>query len=144
MAVVELDLELAHRVIQHCLMQAKTRFCKPVCAAVCDANGFLISFARADGAPVRSIALSQQKAYTVARMGVTTTAFLERLRREDIAIGYFCDPLLTALPGGALLEDSMGRIIGAVGISGLAPLEDQLLADTATAFVQHSKQTTGS
>jgi glc operon protein GlcG len=142
MAVVELDIELAQRVLHHCLAQAKTRFGKPVCAAVCDANGFLLSFARADGAPLRSIALSQQKAYTAARIGVTTTAFLERLRREDIVIGYFCDPLLTALPGGALLEDGSRRIIGAVGISGLAPAEDQLLADTGTGFLQHSTQST--
>jgi glc operon protein GlcG len=142
MAVVELDLEFAQRVLHHCLAQAKARFAKPVCAAVCDVNGFLISFARADGAPLRSIALSQQKAYTAARMGVTTTAFLERLRHEDIAIGYFCDPLLTALPGGALLKDGTHRIIGAVGISGLAPAEDQLLADTATGFVQQSTQST--
>ncbi|HEY1998978.1 heme-binding protein [Paraburkholderia sp.] len=138
MAVVEPDLERAQRVLQHCLAQARTRFDKPVCAAVCDANGFLIAFARADGAPLRSIALSQQKAYTAARMGSTTTAFLERLRREDIAIGYFCDPLLTALPGGALLEDGMHGVIGAIGISGLAPAEDQVLADTGTGFIQQT------
>jgi uncharacterized protein GlcG (DUF336 family) len=142
MAVVELDLELAQRVLHHCLAQAKTRFGKPVCAAVCDANGFLIAFARADGAPLRSIALSQQKAYTAARMGVTTTAFLERLRREDIAIGYFCDALLTALPGGALLEDGTPGVIGALGISGLAPAEDQLLAGVGTGFIQLSTQST--
>jgi glc operon protein GlcG len=144
MALVELDLEHAQRVLDHYLAQAKTSFGKPVCAAISDANGFLIAFARADGAPLRSIALSQQKAYTAARMGVTTTAFLERLRREDIAIGYFCDPLLTALPGGAPLEDGTRRIIGALGISGLAPAEDQLLADTGTGFVQHSTQSTRS
>jgi uncharacterized protein GlcG (DUF336 family) len=69
-------------------------------------------------------------------MGGTTAAFLERLRREDIAIGYFCDPLLTALPGGALLEDGAGRVIGAVGISGLAPAEDQLLADSGSEVVR--------
>jgi uncharacterized protein GlcG (DUF336 family) len=142
MAVVELDLELAQRVLHHCLAEAKTRFGKPVCAAVCDANGLLIAFARADGAPLRSIALSQQKAYTAARMGVTTTAFLERLRREDIAIGYFCDALLTALPGGALLEDGTPGVIGALGISGLAPAEDQLLADAGTGFIQLSTQST--
>ena len=65
-------------------------------------------------------------------------AFLERLRREDIPIGYFCDALLTALPGGALIEDGTGRAIGAVGISGLTPAEDQLLADAGTGFVQLS------
>jgi glc operon protein GlcG len=142
MTVVELDLELAHSLLHHCVAEAKKRFGKPVCAAVCDPHGFLIAFSRADGAPLRSIALSQQKAYTSVRMGVTTTAFLERLRREDIAIGYFCDALLTALPGGALLEDGTHRVIGAIGISGLAPAEDQLLADSGTGFVQISTQTT--
>lgn len=138
MANVELALELAQRLLDHCVAQARERFGKPVCAAVCDAQGFLIGFARADGAPVRSIALSQQKAYTSTRIGSTTMAFLERLRREDIPIGYFCDALLTALPGGALIEDGTGRAIGAVGISGLTPAEDQLLADAGTGFVQLS------
>jgi glc operon protein GlcG len=138
MANVELALELAQRLLDHCVAQARERFGKPVCAAVCDAQGLLIGFARADGAPVRSIALSQQKAYTSARIGSTTMAFLERLRREDIPIGYFCDALLTALPGGALIEDGTGRAIGAVGISGLTPAEDQLLADAGTGFVQLS------
>jgi glc operon protein GlcG len=142
MAVAELDLQLAQRLLDHCVAQARERFGKPVCVAVCDAHGFLIGFARADGAPVRSIALSQQKAYTSTRMGGTTTAFLERLRREDIAIGYFCDALLTALPGGALLEDGAGRMIGGLGISGLAPAEDQLLADAGTSFIQLATQRT--
>ena len=142
MAVVELDMELAQRLLNHCVAQAKERFGKPVCVAVCDMHGFLIAFARADGAPARSIALSQQKAYTSTRMSSTTTAFLERLRREDIAIGYFCDALLTALPGGALLEDGTRRVIGAIGISGLAPAEDQLLADAGTHFIELSTQPT--
>jgi glc operon protein GlcG len=136
MAAVELDLPLAQRLLNRCVTQAQERFNKPVCVAVCDAHGFLVAFSRADGAPVRSIALSQQKAYTATRMGGTTTAFLERLRREDIAIGYFCDALLTALPGGALLDDGTGRVIGAVGISGLAPAEDQMLADAGSSFIQ--------
>jgi glc operon protein GlcG len=105
---------------------------------VCDAHGFLTAFARADGTPVRSIALAQQKAYTCTRMGSTTSAFLERLRREDLALGYFCDPLLTALPGGALLDDGNGRPIGAVGVSGLAPAEDQLLADSCSDVLLHA------
>lgn len=140
MASAELDLERAQNLLDHLVAEAKERFGKPVCVAVCDAHGFLIAFARAASSPVRSIALAQQKAYTCTRMGGTTTAFLERLRREDIPIGYFCDPLLTALPGGALLEDGTGRVIGAVGISGLAPVEDQLLADSSSDVVQRLLQ----
>jgi len=134
-AVAPVDLDHAQQLVEHLVSDAKKTFGKPVCIAVCDAHGFLIAFARADGAPVRSIAISQQKAYTCARIGTTTTAFLERLRRENIEIGYFCDPLLTALPGGALLHDAQGRATGAVGVSGLAPHEDQQLADSGSMLI---------
>jgi len=130
-----LELNHAQHLVVHLVTEAKTRFGKPACVAVCDAYGFLIAFARADGAPVRSITISQQKAYTCARIGSTTTAFHERLLREGISIDYFCDPLFTALPGGALLYDSDRSIIGAVGVSGLAPDQDQLLANSGNAVI---------
>jgi glc operon protein GlcG len=136
MSAVALDLERAQQLVSHLIAQAQQQFNKPVCVSVCDAHGFLLAFGRADASPVRSIALSQQKAYTCTRMLCTTSAFLERLRREDLAIGYFCDPLLTALPGGALLEAGAGNVIGAVGISGLAPADDQHLADSGSSVIQ--------
>jgi uncharacterized protein GlcG (DUF336 family) len=138
---LQMDLTSAQDLIAYAVGQARQKFDKPVCVAVCDAHGFLIGFNRADGAPVRSIALAQQKAYTSTRMGSTTTAFLARLRKEDIPIGFFCDPLLTALPGGALLTDGAGRVLGAIGISGLAPAEDQELAGDGADFIV--KRTSG-
>ncbi len=134
---MSLDLKLTRDLLEHAITQAGQKFEKPACVAVCDAQGFLIGFFRADGAPLRSIALAQQKAYTATRMGCSTTAFLARLRRDDIPIGYFCDPLLTALPGGALLLDSTGGVIGGVGVSGLAPEQDQEIADCGADFTRH-------
>ena len=85
MTVVDpIALTDAQHVVDHLVSEAKKTFGKPICAAVCDPYGFLIAFSRADGGPVRSIALSQQKAYTCARIGSGTDAFLERLRRENI------------------------------------------------------------
>ena len=102
---------------------------KAACLSVCDQYGFLLSFTRMDGAPVRSIQIAQQKAYTCARIGTNTNAFLERLRTENIPVSYFCDDQLTALPGGAVLQDPQGNMVGGVGVSGLAPHEDQAIAD---------------
>jgi glc operon protein GlcG len=124
-----LDLQRVQTLLANAIAIAQQRFSRPVCVSVCDSHGFLVGFYRMDGAPVRSIQISQQKAHTSVRMGVSTEAFLARLRREDIPIGYFCDPLLTALPGGAVLSDATGRTMGGVGISGLTPAEDQALAD---------------
>jgi glc operon protein GlcG len=132
--VVDITLQLTQALLAYATDQARQEFNRPVCVALCDSRGFLTGFFRMDGAPVRSIQLSQQKAYTCTRMSVTTEAFLARLRHDDIPIGYFCDPLLTALPGGAVLTNAQGIMTGGVGISGLAPSEDQTLADRIARF----------
>jgi uncharacterized protein GlcG (DUF336 family) len=43
---------------------------------------------------------------------------------------------LTGLPGGAVLRNSAGEVIGAAGISGLAVEEDQIIADRMAAVAQ--------
>jgi len=124
-----LTLEAARQLLDRAMAKATQEFKRPICVAVCDAQGFLLAFARMEGAPVRSIAISQGKAYSAARMGVSTQAILERLKREGIEIGYFCDPLLTALPGGSVIKDKSGTVVGAIGVSGLTSAEDQLITD---------------
>ena len=121
------------------MAKARQDFTKPICVSVCDAQGFLLAFARMEGAPVRSIQISQGKAYTAARMGVSTQAVLERLKTEGIEIAYFCDPLMTALPGGSVLKESSGTMIGAVGVSGLTAAQDQLITDAVAGLVLSGK-----
>lgn len=108
--------------------------------AVCDANGFLLAFARSDGAPLRTIAIAQDKAYTSARMGVTTTAFHERLLNEELQSRDFSDERFTPLPGGAPLCDPLGKLYGALGVSGLAPAEDQTVATAISRRWSRSEQ----
>ncbi len=107
---------------------------KAVCLSICDAQGFLVSFVRMDKATLRSIEIAQRKAYSSVRLGLTTAAFDTRLKRENIPIGYFADALLTALPGGSVIHNASGDIIGGVGVSGLTPQEDQELADDLAGF----------
>ena len=95
------------------------------------------------GAPARSVRISQGKAYSAARMGVTTQAVLERLHREKIEIGYFCDPEITALPGGSPLKNAAGRMVGAVGVSGLTSAEDQSVTDAMAAAFAAQPPTAG-
>ena len=130
-----LTLDIARQCVDRAMARAKQEFKRPICVAVCDPQGFLLAFARMEGAPVRSIQISQGKAYTAARMGVSTEAVLARLKKEGIEIGYFCDPLLTALPGGSVLKDESGTAVGAIGVSGLTSAEDQLVTDYIADFV---------
>ena len=125
----DLSLDQAQALVRRALEMAMQEHGRPICAAVCDERGLLLAFARMDGAPARSVRISQGKAYSAARLGVTTQAMLERLHREQIEIGYFCDPELTALPGGSPLKDDGGRVLGAVGVSGLSSAQDQAITD---------------
>jgi len=124
-----LTFDLACQWLDQAMAKAIQDFKRPVCVSVCDAQGLMLAFGRMDAAPVRSVAIAQGKAYSAARMGVTTQALLDRLHRENIQIGYFCDPQLTALPGGSPLKDKSGALCGAIGVSGLSSAEDQQVTD---------------
>jgi uncharacterized protein GlcG (DUF336 family) len=135
---MELSLQMAQALVAKAIEKATEDYKRPICVAVCDKYGFLLAFGRMDGAPVRSIAISQGKAYTAARMGVNTDAFLERLHRDNVPAGYFCDTQLTGLPGGSVLKDANGNMAGAAGISGLAPQEDQAIANMMAEILSKS------
>lgn len=134
-----LTLSAANKCLEHAVGKAQEEFKRPICVSVCDAYGFLVGFSRMEGAPIRSIAISQQKAHTATRMGMSTDAFLERLRSDNIDIRYFCDPLMTALPGGNLLKDKNGAVVGAVGVSGLKPAEDQAITESVAKLFEAGK-----
>ncbi len=129
----DFTLEHAQALVQSAIARATHDHGRPICVAVCDDRGLLLAFARMDGAPARSVRIAQGKAYSAARMGVSTAALLARLHRERIDVGYFCDPELTALPGGSPLKDAGGRLLGAVGVSGLSSAEDQAITDALAA-----------
>lgn len=133
---MELSLQTVDHLVATAIEHANAEFGRPICVAVCDAHGFLLAFKRIPGSPIRSIAIAQGKAYTAARMGIPTDAFLGRLHREEVSASDFCDDRLTALPGGAVLKDPAGVVIGGIGISGLAPHEDQVVVNALAAIVQ--------
>jgi len=131
----EIGLARARELVTKALETAAAKFKRPICIAIVDEAGFLLAFARQDGAPLRSIQISEGKAYTAARMGVTTQAFFERLKRDEIRPIDFCDAKLTSLAGGAPLKNAAGKMIGAAGVSGLASSEDQEIVDLLAAEV---------
>lgn len=125
------NLKQANDLIRIAIEKSAVDYGRPVCVAICDAAGFLVAFQRMEGAPLRSIAISQGKAYSAARMQMNTDALLARMHRENITPAYFCDDKITALPGGSILKSAGGTIIGSIGISGLTSEEDQHIANHA-------------
>ncbi len=61
---------------------------------------------------------------------LTSTQDLARqLREAGRDVHVYTDPSFSLFPGGAVIRLSDGTIIGAVGISGRTPEEDQSLAN---------------
>jgi glc operon protein GlcG len=122
-------LDAANYSLARAMARAQQDFGRTVCVAICETLGFLVAFARREGAPVRSIRISQGKAHSAARMGAWAESFLARSHEDGIEISYFCDPLLTARPGGGVLKDESGTLLRVIGISGLTSAEDQVISD---------------
>jgi len=132
-----LDVDAVRVLLEHASAKISHDFKRPACIAISDANGELLGFLRMDGGPARSIRIAQCKAYTAARMQSSTHDLFLRLQRDKEDIRFFCDPEFTAFPGGNLLRNSENKIVGSVGISGLAPREDHAVSEALASLVKN-------
>ena len=132
---MDMSLETVQNLIAKAVERASNEFKRPISVAVCDSSGFLLAFTRMPGATLRSIPIAQAKAYTSAYMGISTEAFAERLQCENVPASFFSDARLTGLPGGVVLKNAAGVIVGAAGVSGLTPQEDQEVVRTMAVLI---------
>jgi glc operon protein GlcG len=109
--------------------------------AVSDQHGELIALARMDGAPLSSITIAINKAYSAARERKPSKAIGDAARNPEkgFDIGYFGDPRFTGWGGGVPIWFG-GAVVGAIAVSGLPQLEDIELASWAAELISVSKQ----
>jgi glc operon protein GlcG len=102
--------------------------------AVADAYGELIGLMRMDGAPLPSIQIATNKAWTAARERKPTRDLGQSARHPDTGfdMAYYGDPRYIGWGGGipVLVE---GSVVGAVAVSGLPELIDMELAQIGVA-----------
>jgi glc operon protein GlcG len=97
--------------------------------AVADPYGELIALSRMDGAPLPSITIAMNKAYTAARKQEPTRDIGQRVRdaEKGFDIAYYGDPRYVGWGGGIPVLMN-GQIVGAVAVSGLPEPEDMEMA----------------
>jgi glc operon protein GlcG len=100
---------------------------KGAAIAVVDEHGELLAFLRTDGCRLPSITIAMNKAYTAAREQKTSRAVGQASRTEDFPLTNFGELRYVSWGGGVpILYD--GKVVGAVGVSGLPEEEDMVLA----------------
>jgi glc operon protein GlcG len=104
--------------------------------AVVDPAGELIAFARMDGAPVSSIRIAANKAYSAARERKSTEEIGQKARHPEkgFEIAYFGDERFVGWGGGVPVWRD-GEVVGAIAVSGLPQAEDIRLATWAAGLI---------
>jgi glc operon protein GlcG len=113
---------------------------KSVGVAVADSHGELVAFARMDGAPISSIRIAANKAWTAARERKATKEIGDKVRdpQKGHDIAYYGDPRFVGWGGGIPIWKD-GMVAGAVAVSGLSSREDIELATLALELIGAQK-----
>ncbi|MBA5792347.1 heme-binding protein [Flavobacterium sp. xlx-214] len=123
-----ITLELARKVIDAAIKKSEELNVK-MNIAVVDAGTNLVAFNKMDDAWLGSIDISQKKART-ARFFNMDTGAIGQLSQPGGAlynIEHSNNGLIT-FPGGVVIKDANGTIIGAVGVSGSTVEDDHAVA----------------
>ena len=113
-------------------LEAIARVGKGAAIAVVDDHGELLAFIRTDDCPLSSITIAQNKAFTAARQREESRAVGDASRRDNFPLTNFGDPRFVGWGGGVPIVVD-GRVVGAIGVSGLPEEEDMAIARKAAA-----------
>ena len=98
--------------------------------AVLDAGGVLAAFLRMPGAPLHSVDIAIDKAYTAASFGLATSQWSAALQQHSVAVrdGIVRRPRFVAF-GGGLPVIEVGQCIGGIGVAGATEEQDEAIAN---------------
>ncbi len=131
-----MKLEIAQRIVAEALSAARARSLRPLAIAVLDARGALKAFAAEDGTSLRRGDVAIGKAYGAVALGLGSRAIHARALKEPhfiAAVTHVVGGALVPVPGGVLVRDASGGLVGAVGISGDSSDNDEAVACAAIA-----------
>jgi glc operon protein GlcG len=133
-----IDYSEAKRVVD-LIVENALQMRKAVVVAVADCRGELVAFARMDAAPVSSVIIAMNKAWTAARTGKPTQEIGEKVKdpQKGHDISYYGDPRFVGWGGGIPVWKD-GDVAGAVAVSGLSSKEDSFLAGLGVDLIKQN------
>jgi uncharacterized protein GlcG (DUF336 family) len=129
--MAEISLRKARVIMRKTLAKSRELNLKPISIVILDTGGHVKAFEREDGASPGRFDIAQGKAYGSIMLGMAGTAQMARAESQ----GYFVASVNGAyggkfipVPGGVLVRDARGAVIGAVGVTGDSSENDALVA----------------
>ena len=120
--------ELAHRMIAAAEAKAQ-EMNTPFVIAVVDESGVLKAFSRMDGAPLLSVQVAQDKAYTAVGFAMPTDGWYDFIKDDPpLAAGATTGIDRLVVFGGGYPITVGGKLVGGIGVSGSHYSQDMEVA----------------
>jgi uncharacterized protein GlcG (DUF336 family) len=129
--MTSISLSQATIVVDAALDAGRKAGLMPLTVVVLDKGGHMVALKREDKSGILRVEIATGKAYAALGMGVSSRLLRDRLAdRPNFVSGISsaADGRFVAVPGGVLIRNGAGDIIGAIGISGDASDKDEYCA----------------
>ena len=126
-----MTLELARRMVDVALAKSHELKFKPLAIAVLDARGCLVAFAAQDGTSLLRAEVARAKGYGALALGMGSRAIFKRAQEQPFfvdAVNSLANGAIVPVPGGVLIRDGRGVLLGVIGISGDTADNDEICA----------------
>jgi uncharacterized protein GlcG (DUF336 family) len=128
---VNISLETAKAITAGVRAAGKERGLKPLTVVVLDAGGHVLSVEREDGSSNNRFEIAFGKAYGALALGMGSRSLMARAEQQPYFINSAAAAIggkLVPVPGGVLVKDENGAVVGCVGVSGDTSDNDELAA----------------
>jgi uncharacterized protein GlcG (DUF336 family) len=128
---VSIGLETAKSITAGARAAAKEYGLKPLTVVVLDAGGHVVSVEREDGSSNNRFEIAFGKAYGALALGMGSRSLMARAEQQPYFIASATAAIggrLIPVPGGVLVKDEAGTVVGCVGVSGDTSDNDELAA----------------
>jgi uncharacterized protein GlcG (DUF336 family) len=119
-----ISFELAQKMVDRAVAKARELGVNEN-VAILDDGGNLKAFSRMDGAPIPTIEMAQNKAYT-ALLGVSTQDFFNFIQGDPSLLAGIPTLSRVAAWGGGFPIKVNGEVIGAIGVSGAPTVQNDV------------------
>jgi len=129
--MADLTLDVARKILDVALAKGVEKKLKPLVVAVLDARGCIKALAAQDGTSLLRSEIAHGKAYGALAMGMGSRALFQRAQEQVYfvsAVNTLARGALVPVPGGVLIQDGSGSLLGAVGVSGDSSDNDEICA----------------
>lgn len=130
-ALETISLQAALEIAQRTIDYARSQNMTPIAVSVLDVRGALKAYLAEDSTGLLRADISHAKAWGCLGMGFGSRKLADRTPRNayfTTALQAMSEGKAVPAPGGILIRNAQGEIVGAVGVSGEASDNDELCA----------------